>query len=129
MKSASTIRNCSYILLVLIIVGSLVSGYLSLNNPIISLVIIAGGVFIGIMINALCQGFADLIDNSYAVALRVNGVDLSKQTDKSSGDVAFHETARTEQEKEEKKAIAGEWLEKGLISPEEYRGMADSGNE
>lgn len=70
MKSAATIRSCSIIMSAFVIVGSIAYGlFLALEEYFLySIIILVVGILAGIMQNALFQGFADLIDNSYAIA-------------------------------------------------------------
>ena len=123
MESAATIRMCSKIMMVITIIASFVSGIAIMvidYNYLVGLPILVVGVFSGIMMNALFQGFADIIDNTYAIALNANGVEVSKKTQKNSGDISFQEASKVNKEKKE---YADELLSKGLISQEEYEKM------
>ncbi len=120
MKSAATIRTCSQIMMVITIIASIILGAVLIKGDdyaVIGFLIMVFGIFSGIMINALFQGFADIIDNTYAVALKVNGKDVLKIVEKSSGDISFQAESKV---CDEKKDYADELFSKGLISQEEY---------
>lgn len=122
MQSASTIRSCSTGLMVLTVLSSIIIGILMLFSGdgakiILGLVIMVAGIFSGVMINALFNGFADIIDNTYAVALKVNGIDVFPSVDKETRDISFQYKTKTVEEKVE---YLNELIEKGVISKEEH---------
>ena len=91
MKSALTIRICSVILMIIIIIGSLIGGItiaVAYENLSIMFFIWILGIFAAIVQNALFHGFADIIDNTYATALKVNGLNLIAYQ-KQSGQIYF----------------------------------------
>lgn len=79
MRSANTIRTCSTIMEVITIIASFLIGLVvfSINSNliVITIVIWVAGIFGAVMQNALFQGFADLIDNSYISARRACGLE------------------------------------------------------
>ena len=132
MSSASTIRTCSKIMLAITIIGSLVCGYALMQSyydyyTFLGLLVMVAGTFSGIMMNALFHGFADIIDNTYAVALKANGVEVTQSVERASGDVSFQQTSKANKEKND---YADELLSKGLISQEEHDNITrDNRNE
>lgn len=122
MQSSSTIRTCSKIMMVIIIIASVIAGiaFLAIGYdfyPVLGLIVIVVGCFSAIMMNALFRGFADIIDNTYAVALKANGVEVKKKIQQETGDVSFQQLNKPTKDKIE---YANELMSKGLISKEDY---------
>ncbi len=117
MKSAATIRTCSTIMMIITICVSLLFGLALLEETPAGIVVMVVGIFSGIMMNALFKGFADIIDNTYAVALKASGVEVAKTVENATGDTSFQEASKVNNDKKE---YANDLLSKGLINEEEY---------
>ncbi|MCR5304693.1 MAG: SHOCT domain-containing protein [Lachnospiraceae bacterium] len=138
MRSARIIRVCSIVVMIVIIILSVVGGIIIVQSKewtgLLIPVIWAAGVIAAVMLNAFFQGFADLIDNTYACACALKGEDEGEGSEETGDEEITgsnlaeikaggtqEQTADTE--KPEKYSYAKELLDKGLIDQEEYEEM------
>ena len=126
MKSAENIRLFSKIMLVIDIISVVIVGfgvlvgrdnglYYEKGDPLTGLIIWGVGIVGALLIYWILQGFADIIDNTYATKNNTGG----KKEDRSYGSAEWLLKATTE----EKKTYADNLLKRGLISRDEYEKM------
>ena len=118
MKSAKIIRICSIILALIEVIAGFAAGIMMGEKvwPIFAFCI--GVPFLAVLQCALHYGFADLIDNSYAI---VNG-GIKISAGHNEEDEA-EETEKEDPEMASKRKYADELFEKGLISKFEHDQM------
>lgn len=125
MKSANTIRTCSATMMIVLILGSIGGGiFLATRDDdfiILMILIWIVGIFGAIMQNALFQGFADIIDNTYASACSVNGISNNPIEDNKNGSVSFQQPDK--ENEADKNNYIKYLLDNELISQEEYDQM------
>ncbi len=135
MKSAKTIRVCSSIMEVLMIVGAIIGGIAVMVEGeffiLIGMAVSVFGIAIAIFQNAIFQGFADIIDNTYASAAKSNGIEVDSFNDEN-GQVLFDVKTNTVNNTANKTdnnrfEYANELLKNGWISQEEYNDIISRG--
>jgi hypothetical protein len=96
MRSATTIRLFGNIVMFVSIAVAVILGILFLNSDIDLLEILAIPVIIVLVIVAYVQktmldGFADIIDNTYAIACKLNDIPVNVAKDMANNTVTFRQ--------------------------------------